>query len=87
MLTPAISNPKARPNSPRFPGFRLVSAGIHKLPGLSFFDKPSMNMTTTRNTVERMPIIDAYESKDRGIRTVGIMLRTQESVPANEVEV
>lgn len=44
-------------------------------------------MTTTRNTVERMPIIDAYESKDRGIRTVGIMLRTQESVPANEVEV
>ena len=54
-----MKSPNDNPNSPILAIFRLVSAGSHRLPGASGFDKPSMNITATRNRVDRMPMMEA----------------------------
>lgn len=51
-----------------------VSAGLHRLPGESFFEKPSMNTTKVRRTVEAIPRIEVYDKSERGRNTVGISL-------------
>ena len=51
-----------------------VSAGLHRLPGASNFENPSIKITTTKKTVETMPTRDVYERKDSGRKTVGARL-------------
>jgi len=74
ILTPAMNNPKATPKCVKFATPTLVSAGIHRLPGASFFVNPSTMMTNTRRTVDTIPRIDVYDSRDKGRNTVGMSL-------------
>lgn len=74
LLTPAMNRPKDSPSSPTPAKERLVCAGSHKLPGASVLERPSMNMTATKNSVDKIPKMDAYERTDKGMSTVGIRL-------------
>ena len=76
-LTPAIKSPKDTPSSPRFLTEKLVSAGVHRLPGLSTVEKPSMKMMAMVRTVDKIPRADVYDIHDSGINMVGMMLGTQ----------
>lgn len=73
--TPAMNKPKATPRPPQLSIPNWVSAGLHKLPGPSVLEKPSMKITAMIDSVEIMPIMLAYERRDRGMKTVGIKLR------------
>ena len=75
--TPAMNNPNAIPNLPKFAKERLVSAGLLKLPGASAFVSPSMSKTNTTSTVEAMPSIEVYDNRDKGRNTEGIRLYAQ----------
>lgn len=70
-----MKSPKARPNSFEFPVPRLVSAGLQKLPGASRFVNPSMRTTNIIKTVDIIPRIEVYDSKDSGRNTIGINLK------------
>ena len=58
-----------------FPGFKLVGAGLHKLPGESVLERPSTNITNTRRSVDKIPITEASDKTESGINTVGTMLQ------------
>ena len=73
-LTPAMKSPKAIPSSFQLSTPRLVSAGLHKLPGLSNLVKPSKRMIPMMAMREKIPAMDANESTDSGMRTAGISL-------------
>lgn len=72
--TPAMNRPKANPSSPRVQKLNEVSAGLHRLPGASNFEKPSTKTTPIKRTVDAMPRSEAYERKDNGRKTVGVKL-------------
>jgi hypothetical protein len=74
ILTPAMNNPNAIPSSFTFVTANSVGAGLNKLPGASFLEKPSIKMTNTIDMVEMIPNIEVYESSERGRKTVGIRL-------------
>jgi hypothetical protein len=69
---PAMNNPNAIPSSFTFVTANSVGAGLNKLPGASFLEKPSIKMTNTIDMVEMIPNIEVYESSERGRKTVGI---------------
>ena len=69
-----MNKPKASPSCSMFPGFKLVGAGLHKLPGESVLENPSTNITNTRRRVDKIPITEANDSTESGIRTVGTIL-------------
>ena len=69
-----MNKPKASPSCSKFPGFRLVGAGLHKLPGESVLERPSTNITNTRRRVDRIPITEASDKTESGMRTVGTIL-------------
>lgn len=69
-----MNNPNAMPNSPTPMIPRFVGAGLQRLPGASFLEKPSMKMTTTRNIVDMMPRMEVYDRRERGKKTVGTRL-------------
>ena len=71
---PAMNRPKANPSSPRVQKLNEVSAGLHRLPGASNFEKPSTKTTPIKRTVDAMPRSEAYERKDNGRKTVGVKL-------------
>lgn len=73
-----MKSPKDTPSSPRFPAEKLVVAGCQRLPGLSGLEKPSMKMMVMMSSVDRMPRIDAYDNRDKGISMVGTMLEHRE---------
>jgi len=72
--TPAINKPNAMPSSVIVPVPHDVAAGLHRLPGLSGLDKPSIKMTKMMRSVEQMPNIEVYESIDKGRKTNGANL-------------
>ena len=72
--TPAMNKPKATPSSPQLPIPSWVSAGLQRLPGLSRFEKPSMNTTAMIVRVDTMPSMEVYERSESGKNTVGINL-------------
>jgi len=51
-----------------------VFAGLHKLPGASNFDNPSIKIATTKSAVDANPRSEAYERSDSETKTVGIRL-------------
>lgn len=53
-----------------------IGAGLHKLPGASFFEKPSMKITATIIIVEIIPRIEVYDRRESGRKTIGINLGT-----------
>jgi hypothetical protein len=55
-------------------GVNEVFAGLHKLPGASIFEKPSIKIATTKSVVDANPRSEAYERSDSGTKTVGIIL-------------
>jgi len=55
-------------------GLNEVFAGLHRLPGASNFDKPSIKIATTKSVVDAIPRSEAYERSDSGTKTVGIRL-------------
>lgn len=80
--TPAMNRPKANPSSSRLQKLNEVVAGLHRLPGASNFEKPSIKTTPINRTVDTMPRSEAYERNDNGRKTVGIRLEEhQTSVP------
>jgi hypothetical protein len=74
MRTPAMNRPKAKPSSPTLQKPSEVSAGLHRLPGASNFDKPSKKTAPINKTVDTMPRSEAYERRDSGMKRVGIRL-------------
>jgi hypothetical protein len=74
--TPAMNSPNATPISTQLPVPSCVSAGLHRLPGPSRFERPSTNITPTIHKIETMPSIEAYERRESGRKTVGINLET-----------
>jgi hypothetical protein len=56
------------------PGPNEVLAGLHKLPGASNFDKPSIKIATTKSAVDANPRSEAYERSESGTKPVGIRL-------------
>jgi hypothetical protein len=77
--TPAINKPNAMPSSVIEPVPQDVAAGLHRLPGASGLEKPSMKMTKMMRSVEQMPKIEVYESIDNGRKTSGANLRFRKS--------
>jgi len=77
--TPAISKPSAMPSSVIEPVLHDVTAGLHRLPGASGLERPSMKMTKMIRSVEQMPSVEEYESIDNGIKTSGANLRSTRS--------
>ena len=53
---------------------KLVAAGLHKLPGLSTFVKPSKTIMPMMAMRENIPIMDANESTESGMSTAGMSL-------------
>jgi hypothetical protein len=51
-----------------------VFAGLHRLPGASNFDDPSIKIATTKSVVDANPRSEAYERRDSETKTVGIRL-------------
>jgi hypothetical protein len=72
--TPAMNRPKANPSSSRLQKLKEVSAGLHRLPGASNFERPSTKTTPIKRTVDAIPRSEAYERKDNGRKTVGVKL-------------
>ncbi len=70
-----MNRPKANPSSPKLQKLNEVRAGLHRLPGASYFEKPSTKMTPIKRIVDTMPRSEAYERKDNGRKTVGIRLQ------------
>lgn len=69
-----MKRPNAMPSSWKLSTPRLVSAGLHRLPGLSNLVKPSKRMMAMIAMREKMPVMEAYESTDSGISTAGMSL-------------
>jgi hypothetical protein len=69
-----MNKPKAKPSSSTLQKLNDVFAGLHRLPGASNFEKPSMKTTQIRKTVDTMPRSDPYERTGNGRKTVGIRL-------------
>ncbi len=72
--TPAMNKPNVIPNLFILATPMLVSAGLQKLPGASLLDIPSKKTTAINRIIEKIPMIEVYESKERGRNTVGIIL-------------
>ena len=72
--TPAINSPNAKPSSCGSETPSEVSAGLHRLPGASNFEKPSTKITATNKIVETMPTREEYERNDSGRKTAGMSL-------------
>jgi hypothetical protein len=53
-----MNKPKAMPKCSQLSGSSFVSNGSNRLPGASVFVRPSMKMTETRHSVERIPAND-----------------------------
>lgn len=62
------------PSSPQLAILRLVSAGLHRLPGASSLESPSKSRTPIISKVDRIPKIEVYDSTERGNKTDGISL-------------
>lgn len=75
--TPAINKPNEMPSSVIEPVPHDVAAGLHRLPGVSGLEKPSMKMTKMMRRVEQMPRIEVYESIDSGRKTSGANLQSE----------
>jgi hypothetical protein len=69
-----MRRPKATPILPKLAGSKDVSAGTHRLPGASAFVSPSKSRTKMTSSVDKMPIMEAYERRDKGMKSVGAML-------------
>jgi hypothetical protein len=69
-----MNRPKARPSSSALSKQSEVLAGLHRLPGASNFDKPSIKTTPIKKTVDAIPRSEAYDRRDSGMKTVGVML-------------
>lgn len=72
--TPAINRPKAIPRWFQLSMPKDVSAGLHRLPGDSVLETPSMRTTTTTRIVEIIPSTEVMDNKDSGKNTVGMRL-------------
>lgn len=69
-----MNRPKANPSPSRLQKLNEVVAGLHRLPGASNFEKPSIITTPINRIVDTMPRSEAYERNGNGRKTVGIRL-------------
>ena len=74
LLTPAMNKPNAMPSLLRSFTPVSVGTGSRRLPGASFFVKPSTKITITRVIEEMIPKMDVYDSSESGRNTVGMRL-------------